>query len=83
LRERLLTLSDRDHICTYTILESPFPINDYVSTIQLLPVTDTNQTYAQWTGEFNCAPDLERELINTIRGVYQGGFDYLKSHFSR
>jgi hypothetical protein len=83
LRERLLTLSDRDHICTYTILESPFPISDYVSTIQLLPVTDTNQTYAQWTGEFNCTPDVERDLINTVRGVYLGGFDFLKSDFSR
>src|ERR1700758_4569869 len=34
-RERLLALSDRDHICTYTILESPLPITDYVATIQL------------------------------------------------
>jgi hypothetical protein len=57
--------------------------SDYVSTIQLLPVTDTGQTYAQWTGEFNCAPDVQPDLTNSVRGVYQGGFDSLKSHFSR
>jgi hypothetical protein len=53
------------------------------STLQLLPVTDTNQTYAQWTCEFNCTPDVEADLMNTVRSVYQGGFDSLKGHFSR
>jgi len=48
-----------------------------------LPVTDTNQTYAQWTCEFNCTPDVEADLMNTVRSVYQGGFDSLKGHFSR
>ena len=81
-RERLLALSDRDHICTYTILESPLPITDYVATIQLLPVTDTNQTYAEWRSEFNCSPDVESDMMNTIRGVYEGGFGFLKSRFS-
>jgi hypothetical protein len=37
LRERLLAHSDRDDICTYTILESPVPLTDYIATIQLLP----------------------------------------------
>ena len=81
-RERLLALSDLDHICTYTILESPLPITDYAATIQLLPVTDTNQTYAQWRSEFNCSPDVESDMMNTIRGVYEGGFGFLKSRFS-
>jgi polyketide cyclase/dehydrase/lipid transport protein len=30
-RERLLTLSDREYMFTYTILESPLPMTDYVS----------------------------------------------------
>ncbi len=58
-------------------------MTDYVSTIQLLPVTDTNRTYAQWACDFNCTPDVSPDLMNTVRGVYQGGFDFLKSHFSR
>jgi hypothetical protein len=82
MRERLLALSDRDHMFTYTILESPLPITNYVATVQLLPVTDTNQTYAQWTSEFNCPPDVESDMISTVRGVYEGGFGFLKSHFS-
>jgi Polyketide cyclase / dehydrase and lipid transport len=82
-RERLLTLSDREYMFTYTILESPLPITDYVSTVQLRPVTDTDQTYAQWTSEFNCAPDVEPELMKTVLSVYQGGFDSLRGKFNR
>ncbi len=82
-RERLLTLSDREYMFTYTILESPLPMTDYVSTVRLRPVTDTDQTYAQWTSEFNCAPDVERELTKIVLGVYQGGSDSLRGKLSR
>ena len=30
IRERLLALSDAKHFCTYTILESPLPLENYV-----------------------------------------------------
>ena len=82
-QERLLALSDRDHICTYTMLKAPLPLTDYISTIQLLPVTDPNETYAQWACEFNCAPGVEPDMLNTVRSVYQAGLDFLKDHFSR
>jgi Polyketide cyclase / dehydrase and lipid transport len=81
-RERLLTSSDREYIFTYSILESPLPMTDYVSTVQLRPVTDTDQTYAQWTSEFNCAPAVQRELTKIVLGVYRVGFDALRGRFS-
>jgi NADPH2:quinone reductase len=76
-RECLPTLSDREYIATYAI-ESPLPMTDYVSTVQLRPVTDTDRIYAKWTCEFNCAADVERELTKIVLGVYQGGFDSLR-----
>jgi hypothetical protein len=76
-RERLLALSDREYLFTYAILDSPLPMIEYVSTVRLRPVTDIDQTYAQWTCEFNCAPDVESELIKTALSVYQSGFDSL------
>ena len=82
-RERLLTLSDPEYVFTYAILESPLPMTDYVSTVQLRPVTETDQTYAQWISEFNCTPNVEQELMKTVLGVYQGGFDSLRDKFSR
>ncbi|MYC15348.1 MAG: SRPBCC family protein [Gemmatimonadetes bacterium] len=79
IREQLLTLSDVTFTCTYSILESPMSVEDYVATLSLTPVTDGNRTYIQWTAEFGCPADEEEELVDFIgNGVFQGGFDSLK-----
>jgi hypothetical protein len=83
IRERLLALSDYDYSCTYSILESPMGVDNYVATIQLIPVTDGGRCFAQWRAEFDCAPQREAELAQSIgQGVFQLGFDALKRHFS-
>ena len=79
IRERLLGLSDHDLFCTYSILESPMGVVNYVATLRLTPVTDGERTFAEWTAEFDCAPEREAELVSNIgTGVFQGGFDSLK-----
>ena len=82
-RERLLALSDHEHKFTYTILESPLPIRSYVSTVQLRAITENDQTYAEWTSDFDCAPDVEAELAKIVLGVYRAGFDCLKAKFKQ
>ena len=45
-------------------------------------MTDSDQTFLEWTAEFDCAAERESELINNIGGgVFQGGFDALKRAF--
>jgi hypothetical protein len=84
IRERLLALSDYDFSCTYEILESPMGVEHYVATLKLTPVTDGDRCFAEWSAEFDCAEGRERELTDLIGGgVFQGGFDALKRHFSR
>jgi Polyketide cyclase / dehydrase and lipid transport len=83
IREQLLMLSDFDFTCSYAILESPMGVRNYVATLRLIPVTDGNRTFAEWTAEFDCAPEQERELVQQIGGgVFQGGFDALKGRFA-
>lgn len=83
IREKLLGLSDHDYFCTYAILESPMPIENYVATLRLTPVTDGDRTFVEWSADFDCAPDAEADLVAGIGGnVFQGGFDALKRHFS-
>ena len=78
-REKLLALSDYEYSCTYEILESPMDVEHYVATIKLTPVTDGGRCFAEWSAEFDCAPDRERELGARIgQGVFQAGFDALK-----
>ena len=82
IREKLLGLSDFDMFCTYSILESPMGVENYVATLRLTPVTDGDKTFLEWSAEFDCAPERETELINAIgAGVFQGGFDALKRVF--
>ena len=82
IREQLLGLSDYDMFCTYSILESPMGVENYVATLRLTPVTDGARTFMEWTAEFDCAPEREAELVSNIgTGVFQGGFDALKRQF--
>ena len=82
IRERLLALSDYDYTCSYAILESPMGVDNYVATLKLTPITDGVRTFAEWSAEFDCAQERERELTDHIgQRVFQGGFDALKRHF--
>jgi hypothetical protein len=80
IREQLLALSDYDFSVTYSILESPMGVSNYIATLKLTPITDGDRCFAEWTTEFDCAPAREAELARTIgEGVFQGGFDNLKT----
>ena len=83
LREKLLGLSDYDMFCTYSILESPMPLQNYIATLRLTPITDGDRTFAEWSAEFDSAPEVADDLVSGIGGnVFQGGFESLKRHFS-
>ncbi|MEM8811734.1 MAG: SRPBCC family protein [Pseudomonadota bacterium] len=83
IREQLLGLSDYDFFCTYSILESPMPLTDYIATLRLTPITDGDRTFAEWSAEFDCAPEAADELVGNIgQNVFQAGFDSLKRQLS-
>src|SRR5262245_61650375 len=80
IREQLLALSDYDYAVTYSILESPMGVDNYIATLKLTPITDGNRTFAEWTAEFDCPPARADELARDIgQGVFQGGFEALKA----
>jgi hypothetical protein len=84
IRERLLALSDYDMSCTYSILESPMGVENYIATLALTPITDGNATFASWKAEFECAEERENDLIKSIgQGVFQPAFTSLKTRFGR
>ncbi|MGO1120315.1 SRPBCC family protein [Rhodovibrionaceae bacterium A322] len=79
IRERLLALSDYDYSFSYSILESPMGVENYVANVRLFPVTDGDQTFVEWSAEFDCAADKEDELVHHIGiNVFQGALDCLK-----
>jgi len=84
IREQLLTLSDFDYSCTYSILVSPMGVENYIATLKLTPITDGDRSFAEWTAEFDCDPKKASELATMIgQSVFQGGFDALKQYFAK
>ncbi len=67
LREQLLALSDRDRTLTYCILDAPVPLEDYVATIRLKPVTDGDRTFWSWESRFAAPDDRAEELTSPRR----------------
>jgi hypothetical protein len=61
IREQLLTLSDFDLSCSYSILESPMGVRNYIATLKLTPITYGERCFIEWSAEFDCAPERERE----------------------
>jgi uncharacterized protein YndB with AHSA1/START domain len=83
IREKLLALSDYDMSCTYSILESPMAVTDYIATLSLTPITDGNTTFAEWQADFECPPNKEADLKRQIGDtVFQSAFTALKKQLS-
>jgi Polyketide cyclase / dehydrase and lipid transport len=83
IREQLLSLSDYDYSCSYSILVSPTGVESYIATLKLTPITDGDRTFAEWSAEFECAPEREAELARLVgQDVFQGGFNALKQRFA-
>jgi NADPH:quinone reductase-like Zn-dependent oxidoreductase/uncharacterized protein YndB with AHSA1/START domain len=81
IREQLLTLDDVQHKSTYCIVESTVPLQRYVATVTLKPVTDGQRTFWHWESTFATPPGRERELRDMVaQGVYEAGFENLRRH---
>ena len=84
IREQLLALSDYEMSFVYSILESPMGVENYLATFRLIPVTDSDHTFAEWTAEFDASTDREDDLVESIRrDVFAAGLGALKARFNR
>jgi NADPH:quinone reductase-like Zn-dependent oxidoreductase/uncharacterized protein YndB with AHSA1/START domain len=84
IREQLLTLDDREHKSTYCIVEATVPLQRYVATVALKPVTDGDRTFWHWESSFATPPGRERELREMVaRDVYEAGFANLRRHLQQ
>ena len=81
IREQLLTLDDKAWKSTYCIVEATVPLQRYVATVTLKPVTDGNRTFWHWESTFATPPGMEAELRQMVAtGVYEAGFENLRRH---
>ena len=74
LRERLLTFSDADRFFTYSILESPMPIRNYLATYRCTPITEREATFVEWWADFDVSPEDEANIRERVgRNTFAAG----------
>ena len=65
IRQKLLAHSDAERSYTYAFCEPiPFPVRNYVATIHVLPIIETNSAFVEWSATFDCAIDDLDHWIN-------------------
>lgn len=70
VRERLETLDEERRTMSYSILEAPLPVRNYLATVELSPV-GPNQTRVIWSSTFEPAGMSEDQLAQLFSGIYQ------------
>lgn len=78
--ERLEKVDDSERVYTYTIVDGPLPVANYVSTIRV-HAEDDGTSSVEWSSEFQPAGAPEADAAKVIEGVYQAGLDNLKKMF--
>ncbi|MEM5585677.1 SRPBCC family protein [Roseibium sp. AS2] len=80
LREQLLALSDADTAYTYCLLDTPIPLLNYVSHVQLIPVTDLDHTFWRCEGSFDAPAARCEDLVQMVaRDIYDAGFGAIRA----
>jgi hypothetical protein len=82
ITEQLVALSDYDMSLSYIILSSPMALDNYFATLRLTPITETEETFAEWSAEFDCSPEDAEQLIHTVSvGVFETALKSLARRF--
>lgn len=74
IREELLTLSDREHVCAYRILEATLPVRNYVAEMRLKPITEGNKCFGEWWAEYDVAEADAASVHQTVSDTFRFAF---------
>jgi hypothetical protein len=79
--EKLIEHDDQAMSFTYTILESPLPVTDYVSTMNVSPAS--GGASINWRSEFSAKGTSDEEAIAVISEIYDAGLASLQSKLAQ
>lgn len=79
--ERLENFNDKERYYTYSIMKAPFPVTDYLSTIQVKEDTDGKSSLVEWSGSFTPVGASDQEAIDLFHGIYKDGLEALQKAF--
>jgi len=77
--ERLENVDEDSRIYSYTIADSPLPLTNYKSTIEV--TGEDESCTVEWSSDFAVSGTSEGEAMEAVRSIYQAGFDNLQKMF--
>ncbi|NRS50395.1 SRPBCC family protein [Brevibacillus sp. HB2.2] len=78
--ERLVGFNEKERHYTYSIMQAPFPVTNYESTIHVRENGDKG-TLVEWSGQFTPVGVSDDEAIKLFHGIYSDGLEALKKAF--
>ncbi|WP_006485183.1 SRPBCC family protein [Burkholderia cenocepacia] len=79
--ERLVAFDEAERSYTYAILEAPFPVVNYRSTLRVRE-NGPNASKVEWFGTFTPHGATDDETIRLFRGIYEDGLAELAKRFA-
>lgn len=84
LREKLLAVDSTNLQFSYRFEESPLPVDNYVATVRVIPLTREDKTVIIWTATFDTRePDPKGQLTATIELLIVGGHTALQIYMNK
>jgi hypothetical protein len=81
--ERLEDFNDKERYYTYSIMNAPFPVTDYLSTIHVKTDSDGKSSLVEWSGTFTPVGVSDQEAIDLFNGIYKDGLEALQQGFNK
>ncbi|WP_330455562.1 SRPBCC family protein [Streptomyces sp. NBC_00820] len=77
--ERLISFDEEQRFYSYSIVEAPFPVTDYLSTLRVYAVTgDDAVSEVQWSGRFTPRDVPDADVVALFTGIYSDGLEALR-----
>ncbi|SAK67454.1 polyketide cyclase/dehydrase and lipid transport [Caballeronia calidae] len=80
--ERLEAFDNRARSYTYSILEAPFPVTGYRSTLHVREIEAGGASQVDWSGEFTPDGVSDEEASRLFEGIYSDGLQALAAAFA-
>jgi hypothetical protein len=82
ITERLLTYDQAGRSYTYTIVQSPISVTNYLSTLRVMEIAAGNWSRVEWFGEFMPDGIGATEATAIFRRIYDDGLKSLCLHYA-
>jgi D-threo-aldose 1-dehydrogenase len=81
--ERLVAFDNDARSYSYAILQAPFPVTNYLSTLRVEGTNGGKTSRVEWTGRFTPKGVSDKEASKLFQGIYEDGLKALAAGFAK